>query len=196
MNSSEIIKYIIAIILIYLYASIPFAFLIAKSKNIDLRTFGSGNIGGSNLGRACGPKAFALTFVLDMSKGALTVLIAHYFHLNVYILFPFALLGHAFSIFLKFKGGKGIATCFGFALAYQFIPAIIAIISFLIILKITKYVSLSSILAILVFVIVVLLKHDYLLAFFTFIMDILVVILHKDNIKRIINGTERKITWM
>lgn len=193
---NNIILYLIAIIIIYLYASIPFALMIGKYYGVDIRTVGSGNIGGSNLGRHCGPKAFVLTFILDMSKGALCVLLANLLHLNSLVLFPFAILGHAFSIFIKFKGGKGIATCFGFALAYAFWPAIIAIIAFLIILKISKYVSLSAILAIFVFDLVMLLEKNYIMALFVFLINLGIIYLHRENIKRIINGTERKISWM
>lgn len=192
----EIILYLVVCLGCYLYGSIPFALLIAKHKGIDLLNFGSGNLGGSNLGRACGKKAFVLCFILDMSKGAIAVLLAKYLGLNPLIVFPFAVLGHAFSIFIKFKGGKGIATCFGFALTYNFIFALIAITSFLIILKISKYVSLSSILAIFVYAALLLLIKDYVGAGFVFVINLAVIYLHRSNIKRIIDGTERKITWL
>lgn len=190
------ITYILLCLFIYLYSAIPFALIIGKYHGVDIRKTGSGNIGGSNLGRACGPKAFILTFILDMSKGAISVWLANYFNFNPLAIIPFALLGHCFSIFIKFKGGKGIATCFGFALAYAFVPAIIAIVSFLIILKISKYVSLSAILAIYVYDIVMFLQHDYQMGIFVFILNLVVIYLHRSNIKRIINGTENKITWM
>lgn len=196
MEIGRIFLYLIVIVFVYLYGSIPFSLIIAKQKGIDLRTFGSGNLGGSNLGRACGAKAFVLAFILDMSKGAISVWLANYFGLNPLIVFPFSVLGHTFSIFVKFKGGKGIATCFGFALAYAFWPAIIAIISFLIFLKIWKYVSLAAILAIYVFDLVMLIQHNYIMALFVFIINMMVIYLHRANLKRIINGTERKITWM
>lgn len=192
----EIITYILVCLACYLYGSIPFALLIAKHHGIDLLNFGSGNLGGSNLGRACGKKAFVLCFILDMSKGAIAVLIAKDLGLNPLIVFPFAVLGHAFSIFIKFKGGKGIATCFGFALAYHFIFALIAITSFLIILKICKYVSLSSILAIFVYAFLLLIAKDYIGSLFVLVINIAVIYLHRSNIKRIIKHTERKITWM
>lgn len=196
MDKHQLLLYIGAILFAYLYGSIPFSLLLAKSKGIDLRTFGSGNLGGSNLGRACGTKYFIIAFVLDMSKGAICVWISNYLGLNPLIVFPFAVLGHAFSIYIKFKGGKGIATCFGFALAYSFWPAIIAIISFLIFLKIWKYVSLAAILAIYVFVIVMLLEKNYIMAIFVFFINLGVIYLHRANLKRIKDGTERKISWM
>ncbi len=192
----EIFLYLIVCLGCYLYGSIPFALLIAKHHGVDLLNFGSGNIGGSNLGRATGKKSFILCFILDMSKGAIAVLVSKYLGLNPLIVFPFAVLGHAFSIFIKFKGGKGIATCFGFALTYNFIFALIAITSFLIILKISKYVSLSSILAIFVYAALLLMIKDYVGSIFVIVINLAVIYLHRSNIKRIINGTERKITWM
>ena len=196
MDKHQLLLYIGAILFAYLYGSIPFSLLLAKSKGIDLRTSGSGNLGGSNLGRACGTKYFIIAFILDMSKGAICVWISNYLGLNPLIVFPFAVLGHAFSIYIKFKGGKGIATCFGFALAYAFWPAIIAIIGFLIFLKIWKYVSLAAILAIYVFVIVMLLEKNYIMAIFVFFINLGVIYLHRANLKRIKEGTERKISWM
>ena len=196
MNQNIFIIYISLIIGVYLYSSIPFALLIGKIYGIDIRNEGSKNIGGSNLGRTCGAHTFILAFILDMSKGIFAVLLANYFNLNPLFIFPFAIIGHTFSCFIHFKGGKGVATAFGFALAYSFIPAIIAIISFLIFLYTWKYVSLASILAIFIFSIVGFITHNYILGFFVLLMNILVIYLHRNNIKNIKNGTERKITWM
>ncbi len=185
------------IIITYLYASIPFSLLVGFLFKKDIRKEGSKNVGASNLGRTCGKKAFALGFVMDASKGMFAVLIAHQFGIGPMILMPIALLGHAFPIFNKFKGGKGIATAFGFVLAYTFIHAMIAITSFLIILKISKYVSLASMLSIIVYIISITiagLEPAYI--FVACGIELAVIYLHRGNIKRIMDGTENKISWM
>ncbi len=185
------------IILMYLYASIPFSLLIGFMYKKDIRQEGSKNVGASNLGRTCGKMAFVYGFTLDFSKGFMAVVIASLFNIEPLILLPIALLGHALPIFNKFKGGKGVATAFGFVVAYTFIYAMIAITSFIIFLKLSKYVSLSSMLAILVYIIAGFigdLDHSYLI--FISLLEIAVIYLHRGNIQRIKNGTERKISWM
>lgn len=190
------LKLLFIYVLIYLYASIPFSLLVGLSFGKDIRKIGSGNVGGSNLGRACGKNAFILGFLLDFSKGALAVVVANFFGLNPFIAGLIAISGHIFPIFLKFKGGKGVATAFGFVFAYSFWGAIFAISIFLIVLKITKYVSLSSIIAIFGYFIYALFHQTPFYSFIIFCAFLAVTYLHKENIKRIKNKTERKITWM
>lgn len=187
----------IAILITYLYSSIPFSLLVGFLYKKDIRKEGSKNVGSTNLGRTCGKKAFVLGFIMDGSKGIIAVLIANFFGIAPLILLPICLLGHALPLFNKFKGGKGVATAFGFVLAYTFWLAIIAITSFLIILKITKYVSLSSILAIGTYVLCLFLTHaDFVYTLVVSLLLIAVIYLHRENITRIKNGNERKITWM
>ncbi len=190
-------KIIIAIIFIYLYSSIPFSYLIGKIiYKKDITKEGSKNIGGTNLGRTCGKKAFVLGFIMDASKGAIVVPIAYYLNINVLILAPFALLGHSFSIFMKFKGGKGVATACGFVLAYSFWGAIFALTVFIIVLYLKKYVSLASIVAIGAYVVYSIFYQPPYYTFIIFLLYLVIIYLHKENIKKIKNGTERKITWM
>ncbi len=189
---------IIAIIFMYLYASIPFSLLVGLiGYNTDIRTIGSGNVGGTNLGRACGKRAFIYGFILDGSKGAMAVLLGFIFNVNPIILLLIALIGHAFSIFIKFKGGKGVATAFGFVLAYSTIGALIAISAFLICLKVTKYVSLSSLIGIATYLIYAIV--DGRPGFYIFLIALVLILItwaHRENLKRIKNGTENKISWM
>lgn len=188
---------LLAIIITYLYASIPFSLLVGFMYKKDIRQEGSKNVGGSNLGRICGKRAFALGFIGDLSKGSFAVLLAYLMGVSPLILFAFALLGHAKSIFNKFTGGKGVATSFGFALAYTFVPALLAITFFLIILKISKYVSLSAISATGGYMLAVLFLTDHLAYKICIILVFLAMVyLHRENIIRIKNNTERKITWM
>lgn len=188
----------IACILMYLYASIPFSLLVGLFiYNTDIRQIGSGNVGGTNLGRACGKRAFIYGFILDGSKGAMAVAFGSIFNVNPIILLFFALLGHTFSIFIKFKGGKGVATAFGFVLTFTTFGALVAITAFLICLKISKYVSLSSLVGIAVYLIYAIIAQ---LAFYYLcligVVFVLITWAHRENIKRIKAGTESKITWM
>ncbi len=188
---------LLLIVVIYLYASIPFSLLVGLYNGIDIRQNGSENIGGSNLGRLCGKKAFIIGFILDGSKGAIVVLIANIFDFNPLILFPFALLGHALPIFTKFKGGKGVSTSFGFVLTYTFWLAIIAITIFLIILKLFKYVSLASMLSIFSYcILTVIFLNRPIYSLVVFSLCMVVCYLHKENIIRIKAKTEPKVSWI
>lgn len=190
------LKTIVIAVCIYLYASIPFSLLVGFLFGKDIRKEGSGNVGGTNLGRTCGSKAFVLGFIMDLSKGALAVLIAGGLGFNPLFAGVIAILGHTFSVFLNFKGGKGVATAFGFVLAYSFWGAIFAITVFLIVLKISKYVSLSSIIAIFSYFLYTIFFQSAVYSIAIFIVFCFVTFLHRENIKRIQEGTERKITWM
>lgn len=190
------IKLLFLFVCIYLYASIPFSLLVGFMFGKDIRKEGSGNVGGSNLGRTCGKKAFIIGFLLDFSKGALAVFTATAFGLNPLLAGLIAILGHTFSIFLNFKGGKGVATAFGFVCAYSFWGAMFAITIFLIVLKLSKYVSLSSIVAIFAYFVYTIFFQDGLYSLAIFTIFAFVTYLHRTNIQRIKDGTERKITWM
>lgn len=193
MNTYEIL---FAAIAVYLYASIPYSLIIGLAKGVDIRTIGSGNIGGSNLGRACGKRAFTLSLILDGSKGMFAVLLAYIIGINPLILFGFAILGHSYSIFIKFKGGKGVATSFGFVLASTFIAAIFAITIFLIVLKLTKFVSVSSILAMCAYTVIACIYLPISFCVFAFIILLVTIYLHRANLVRVYNNEENKITWM
>lgn len=190
------LKNLIVILCIYLYASIPFSLLVGFLFGKDIRKEGSGNVGGTNLGRTCGTKAFILGFIMDLSKGALAVVIANSFGVNPLLAGLFAIIGHTFPVFLGFKGGKGVATAFGFVCAYSFWGAMFAITIFLIVLKITKYVSLSSVIAIFSYFIYAVFFQPPLYALAIFIIFSFVTYLHRENMNRIKAGTERKISWM
>ncbi|MGL4589727.1 MAG: glycerol-3-phosphate 1-O-acyltransferase PlsY [Mycoplasmatales bacterium] len=190
------IETILAIILAYLYGAIPFCLLIGFYYKKDIRVEGSKNVGGSNLGRICGKKAFILGFTADMTKGAVVCLVGYTFGIEPLILLPVAIIGHSFSIFIKFKGGKGISTGFGFVLVYAPIGALFAISIFLISLYLSKYVSLSSILGVTAFFIYTLFYMQFFVSIVAFLIFVFVVYAHRENIKRIKNKTESKISWM
>lgn len=190
------LKISVILLIIYLFGSIPFSLFVGFMFGKDIRKEGSGNVGGSNLGRACGKKAFALGFLLDLSKGAVAVLIANYFGVNPLLAGAAAIIGHTFPVFLKFKGGKGVATAFGFVCAYTFWGAMFAIVVFLIVLKLSKFVSLSSIVAIGSYFVYTVFYQSLYYSIAIFGIFIFVTFLHRTNIQRIKEGTERKITWM
>lgn len=183
----------------YLLGSIPFSLLIGKLfYKKDIRQFGSGNVGSTNTFRILGKKAGSVVLILDILKGVIPVLAAMLLNADIHVLiFGFiATMGHVFPVFLKFKGGKAVATSSGAVLAYNPIVFIILLTLFLLTLKISKYVSLSSIVAALSFLAISLIIWDPLMIVIAVIISIVIIVRHKSNIKRIIDGTESKITFM
>ncbi|MEO0225992.1 MAG: glycerol-3-phosphate 1-O-acyltransferase PlsY [candidate division WOR-3 bacterium] len=189
---------VIVLMVGFAIGSIPFGFLIARIKNINLRHFGSGNVGATNVGRALGPKYFLLVFMLDALKGIAAVMIGKFLNLNPFLAGLGAILGHIFTPFLKFRGGKGVATSIG-VLASIF-PRIflIGLVVWIIVYLTTFYVSLAS------------LCFATAFAFFNFLwgeknpvnqIAVLIVVLlifstHLPNIRRLIKKSEPKtIIW-
>ena len=190
---------IILLVLSYLLGSTPFSLLIGLwFYKIDLRQHGSGNIGTTNTFRILGKKAGIVVLLLDMFKGALPVIAAMLLNVDMHIFIPglVAAIGHVYSIFLKFRGGKAVATSAGAVLAYNPLLFIMLLAAFLITLKLSKYVSLSSIVSAVLFFILSLAFRDPLLIAFSFIIAVVIVVRHISNIKRIMDGTESKITFM
>lgn len=199
----------------YFIGSVPFAFLFAKSKGIDLRKVGSGNIGATNLGRALGKKWAILCFTIDAFKGFLPMMIAGIFisknqpqsEMWLWMAIGCAtILGHIYPIFLKFKGGKGAATSLGMVLGlwpYFTIPGIVSFIIWIILFLLWRYVSLASIIASIAFPAILLgcilaesgswtFGSLWPLLLVSILMATLVVLKHKDNIKRLIDGEENR----
>ena len=201
----DILLSILLIIGSYLYGSIPFALVIGKLfYNIDIRSQGSGNLGGTNAGRVLGSKAGAAVIVLDTSKCFISVMIAklfiHYFGVNpnmIYLAALSCIIGHCYPIFAQFKGGKAVSVTFGYILATNLVAFLISIAIFLIILKVTKYVSLSSILSTTLFVLISpFVGYTTIGVIANLVMTALLIYKHRENIVRIKNGTENKIRWM
>ena len=189
---------IILLVVANLIGSIPFGLVVGKLiYKKDIRQFGSGNIGTTNAFRAFGTVGGVLVFICDMIKGAIPVLLAVWLQAGLHpLLFGgMAIIGHSFPLFLKFKGGKAVATSFGVVLAYHPIFALISIASFFASLFITSMVSFSSIFAVIFATILSLLYQDWVLTLATALVLTLVVIRHKDNIKRIRQGTESKVPF-
>ena len=193
---------ILLILLGYLYGSIPFALVIGKVfYNTDVRESGSGNLGGTNAGRVLGKKAGISVIVLDALKAVIIFYLSSYlslkFNLNPdikYIAGLACIFGHCYPIFAEFRGGKAVSTSLGYFLCIEPLYAVVAIVVFLLVLKISKYVSLSSIsTALIVLCITPFLAVSITAKLCMLVAVILLVYRHKDNIKRIKNHTESKI---
>ena len=194
--------YLVIIVVAYLLGNISTSYIIGKKlAGVDIRTQGSGNAGSTNVLRTLGKKAGALTFVGDVLKGLIAVLIArliaYKFHMDesvcAYLAVVAVVLGHNYPVFLGFKGGKGVATSLGSMLGMNPLIALMCLGFFIIIVAITKYVSLGSVLGIALSPIIMLINHNNKGFLVTLFLAISVTITHKENIKRLLNGTERKI---
>ena len=199
---------IVMLILSYLIGAFPSGLIIGKLFfKKDIRQYGSGNTGATNSFRVLGrPAGFIVTF-LDIFKGFITVFFPLWFPVhadgvistfftNGLIVGLFAILGHVYPIYLKFNGGKAVATSAGVVLGVNPILLLILAIIFFSVLKIFKYVSLSSIIAAISGVIGSIIIHDYILLAVSGIVSIILIIRHKSNIVRIFKGEEPKIKWM
>ncbi|MBN2131924.1 MAG: glycerol-3-phosphate 1-O-acyltransferase PlsY [Sedimentisphaerales bacterium] len=211
-----------AIVIAYLVGAIPFGPIIARLHGKDLRTIGSGNTGATNLARACGRKWGYLCFGLDVLKGTLPVagvrvVAATVLETESAVPSPAflalwlavgvaAILGHVFPIYLKFKGGKGVSTSFGVGLGlwpYFTIGALVALASWVALVLIWRYVSLASIGASITFPVTLLvamavkpaweLTNLWPLQIAAIAIPLLVIVRHRENIKRLASGTESKI---
>ncbi|HFV7287304.1 TPA: glycerol-3-phosphate 1-O-acyltransferase PlsY [Staphylococcus aureus] len=199
---------IVMLLLSYLIGAFPSGFVIGKLFfKKDIRQFGSGNTGATNSFRVLGrPAGFLVTF-LDIFKGFITVFFPLWlpvhadgpistFFTNGLIVGLFAILGHVYPVYLKFQGGKAVATSAGVVLGVNPILLLILAIIFFIVLKIFKYVSLASIVAAICCVIDSLIIQDYILLVVSFLVSIILIIRHRSNIARIFRGEEPKIKWM
>lgn len=192
-------EYVLFAVIAYLLGSIPSALIVGKiGYNIDIREHGSGNLGATNTFRVLGKKAGMIVMLSDILKGTIAVLIPLLFdaEVNRLIIGIFAVLGHTYPLFAKFKGGKAVATSGGIFLGVYPLLFVIMLATFFINLYISKYVSLSSMITGVVTIIVSLFYQDLLLLIIVATLTAFVFYRHKENIKRIKNGTEPKIKWM
>lgn len=206
---------LVLIPLAYLMGSIPWGLVVGLSKGVDPRKAGSGNIGATNVGRLLGGKYFAVVFVLDMLKGMVPMLLAGAALRGVsmsqtdYLLWlavgAAAIVGHMFSLFLKFKGGKGVATSAGVALGlwpYYTWPGIVGLVVWIVLFKATRYVSVASIVAAIVFPIAYVaiglargwdpFGGQLWLLVFACLIALMIVVRHRANIARLRAGTENR----
>ena len=193
---------LLIILVSYILGSISTSYIIAKKfAGVDIRTQGSGNAGSTNVLRTLGKKAGALTFVGDFLKGSLAVfiskIIAKKYGIDElsagYLAAAFVVLGHNYPVFLGFKGGKGVATSLGSMITLNPIIASICFVVFLIVVFFTRYISLGSILGISISPFIMIILKNKQAFFITLFLTAVTIISHRENIKRLINGTERKL---
>jgi len=192
--------YIITALISYLFGSIPFGYIFTKIfLKKDIRDMGSGNIGATNVLRTGNKLLAIIVLSLDILKGLIPYLIMHiYFNelslLNKIFLCHFAVIGHIYPIWLKFKGGKGVATYIGFLFGLNPYIAISFLLIWLVVAYISKYSSLGSLVGIFVApAYFIFINFNFNISIFFIYLSFVIVIKHKENIKRLINKTESKI---
>ena len=206
-------SYIILAIIAYAIGSINFSVILSKKMaGFDVREKGSGNAGSTNMLRAVGKKAAILTLVCDILKGVVSILIALLIGkivknvdraLLIQIAGILVVIGHTFPIFFGFKGGKGVATSFGVLLMVNWKIGFICLTFALVIIIASKMVSMGSIGAAILFpVLTIFINEHYIVSasglkyfIFSLILAIFVIFNHRENVKRILNGTENKLSF-
>jgi len=185
---------IIAIAISYLMGSIPFGLILTKIfLNKDIRNIGSGNIGATNVLRTGNKIIGYLTLSLDVIKAVIPVIYIKFNYPElVYVSSLSVFIGHVFPLWLKFKGGKGVATYVGILFSINYILGFVFVVSWLIIFFVLRYSSLGSILATLIIPIFIFFNPNYENEYFFIIMFILILFTHKENVKRLINKEESK----
>lgn len=202
----DIVNLILACSFGYLFGSVPYALVIGKLfYNTDIRTQGSGNLGGTNAGRVLGKWAGISVSTLDVLKAFIVVFVVSRFDPSVAAFAGVAAtLGHCYPLFAQFKGGKAVSTAYGYLLGVSTMLVnkplelfVLPVVLFLIILKLTKYVSLSSMVSVSVIVIVSLfVQPDRIISFNLLLIDLLLIYRHRKNIERLREGTESKVKWI
>ena len=205
--------YIIVAVIAYLLGSISFSVIISKKMaGFDVRQKGSGNAGTTNVLRTVGKKAAIITLICDILKGVIAILVAFlvgkWFSgldnaLLIQLAGIFVILGHTFPVFFKFKGGKGIATALGVLLMTNWQIGLICLVFALILMALTRMVSVGSIAAAILFpVLVMFIGENYIVPannwsylVYSIIIALLVIFNHRTNIKRIFSGTENKLSF-
>ena len=191
---------IIIIIIFYLIGSLPFALILTKLLGFgDIRKIGSGNIGATNVLRTGNTFLAFIVLFLDIAKGFIPFFILDFYFGGMDLLTKlffchFAVLGHIFPIWLKFKGGKGVATFIGFLIGANLLIGCLFLITWIIVALITKYSSLSSIIATLIVpLFFVFINSNYYIVIFFIYLALIIIFKHQENIKRLLNKTENKI---
>ncbi|KRL15856.1 acyl-phosphate glycerol 3-phosphate acyltransferase [Lentilactobacillus rapi DSM 19907 = JCM 15042] len=187
------------LVIAYLLGSIPSGVWIGKLFfHIDIRRHGSGNIGTTNTYRVLGPIAGTIVMAMDISKGAIATLLPTFFGnftVNALVFGLAAILGHTFSVFDHFKGGKAVATSAGMILAYRPMFFLIAAGIWILLILLTSMVSLASMVAFTLTTITTFFVNDAFLSILAIVLTIFIFYRHRTNIRRIMNGTESMVPF-
>lgn len=190
---------ILFIIGAYLLGAVPFGFIIYFfCERKDIREEGSGNIGATNVMRCKGRNAGLVTLALDMLKGVVVIIYGlRHFHSPVIVILGGAavIIGHLFPVYLKFKGGKGIASLMGVFIVFHFPAALLFACTFLAVLYFTRYVSLGSVAGLTALFFLTLFTHIAEVSAVVLVVTILIALKHRGNIQRVLAGTENKFKW-
>lgn len=194
------IRGVLLVVFGYLLGSVPFGILVTRLfvRNVDLREAGSGNIGATNVERTAGRAAGILTLALDAGKGVVPMVLTYMLigedYLWLSLVGGAVFLGHVFSIYLRFKGGKGVATALGVILSLSSVTTFLLIVLFVLVVYFTRYVSLGSLCAAVALPILMALlgpPSRYCVTL-SLLIAFLVIYNHRENIHRLLNGQERK----
>ncbi|SDC59058.1 glycerol-3-phosphate acyltransferase PlsY [Terribacillus halophilus] len=193
-------EYVLFILLAYIIGSIPSALIVGKvGYNIDVREHGSGNLGATNTFRTLGKKAGTIVLITDILKGTVATILPVLFGFDLYLLVIGlgAVIGHVYPIFARFKGGKAVATSAGIILGVNALLFVIILASFIVVLLISKYVSLASMTAGVVGVIVsIFIAQDVILSIVLGLLAVFILYKHRQNIVRIIRREEPKASFL
>ncbi len=191
-------KKIIYLFLAYLIGSLPTGYLIGRfTQGIDIRKLGSGNIGATNVLRILGKEAAIFTLLFDFAKGYIPTLIVQQRFLGIFPLLVgiTLILGHTWTIFLKFRGGKGVATGAGVFFALFPLPALFTVVVFILLVVLTGYVSVGSMGSALFLPLSIwFIEHSLMFSLLTLFIAFLIIFNHRRNIQRLIQGKENKFT--
>ena len=194
--------YLLVVVIFYFMGTVSCAYLISKyifSK--DIRQYGSKNPGTTNMLRTFGKKAGAVTLVGDYLKGTIAVLISSFLakklgadpDLARYISALAVVCGHNWSVFMRFRGGKGVATSYGAMLAISPLMTLASMVFYIIILLVTRYVSIASMLGVCLFPILMLMTDDMSGLWLGILLSVSVVYKHRENIRKLLNGRENRL---
>jgi glycerol-3-phosphate acyltransferase PlsY len=206
---SPILVFAVIVAVAYVLGSIPFGLLVARSRGIDIREHGSRNIGATNVWRVLGRKWGLITFFADAAKGWLAVTLAYWIATRVvpegrhdFAYYGIAaaigcILGHSFPLWLRFKGGKGVATSLGVIIGMMPLVSVIVFGIWALVFKLSRYVSLASIVAAVALPVVVVAfrfmgRHGDADFYFAAAAALLVILRHRENIARLVAGTENR----
>ncbi len=190
------IEYIVLFVIGFTFGSIPFGIIVARARGVDLKKVGSRNIGATNVLRSLGKWPAVFTLLGDMLKGTVAVAFARYLEVGPFFegLAGFsAILGHNYSFFLGFRGGKGVATSLGVLAIYAPFPFLVTVIIWLIVVIFSKISSMGALIAFGLMPLNVFLFDQKEKLFVSLLITAVIFLRHRDNIQRLLNGTERRI---